>query len=77
MDLMPRRRDPGPVIWHKSRTVLRSPRETEHDFFRRIGIIAEAMRQAALTEHAGRHPKIVVHASAPKTEVVINCTVVL
>lgn len=64
------------MVWHRSRTVLRLAEETERDYIRRIGIIAEQLRQAALEDHGGKHPKVVLHFSESMTEAIVNCTVV-
>jgi hypothetical protein len=63
-------------IWHESKTLLRRATETENDFARRINVVAERLRQRALDAHSGKHPKIVVHFSEPRTEAYINVTVV-
>lgn len=64
------------VLWQSTRTVLRHADETEHDYAHRIEIIASTLMQAAYTAHAGRHPRVVVHFSASKTEAIVSCTVV-
>ena len=64
------------VLWMRSRTVLRLATETEADYIKRIGIIAESLRQAAFDQYGGKHPRIVLHFSESRTEAIVNCTVV-
>jgi hypothetical protein len=65
-----------PPIWSKSRTTVRLATETELSFTKRVGIIAESLRQDALDVNGGKHPKIVIHFSESWTDAVIVCTVV-
>ena len=66
----------APVLFDRAQVIVRKRHDTDESFALRVDRAAEILRELAVDQHPGRHPKIVVHFDEPRTEAVINCTVV-
>lgn len=64
-----------PPRFQKSITLLRNKADDEARFSKRIDLMAEQLRQLALQEVAGSHPRVVVHLSPSRTEAIIEVVV--